>query len=179
MTTDSLPHPLSARKNDLETISLIGFVHGVSHFFHLLLPPLFPWLMPEFGLDFVGIGSTMTVFFVISGIGQALAGLAVDRFGPLRVLCAGVTCFILAGLGLSQARGLGDLIAVAAIAGLGNSVFHPCDFTILNRNVSQPRLGHAFSVHGLSGNLGWALAPVFMTGIAAHSGWRVAALAAG
>ncbi len=65
-----------------------------------------------------------------------------------------------------------------ALAGLGNSVFHPADFTVLNRHVSPPRLGHAFSIHGLSGNLGWALAPVFMTGIAATLGWRSAALAA-
>lgn len=177
--TTTIASPHLAPRQDIRIIALVSFAHGVSHFFHLLLPPLFPWLMPEFGLDFVGIGSTMTVFFVISGIGQALAGLAVDRFGPLRVLCGGVACFILAGLGLSQARGLGDLIAVAAIAGLGNSVFHPCDFTILNRNVSPPRLGHAFSMHGLSGNLGWALAPVFLTGIASIAGWRAAGLGAG
>jgi predicted MFS family arabinose efflux permease len=67
---------------------------------------------------------------------------------------------------------------VAALAGLGNSVFHPADFTVLNHRVSQARLGHAFSVHGLSGNLGWAAAPIFMTGIAAADGWRSAALGA-
>ena len=170
---------LAPPRQDAYVIALVGFAHGVSHFFHLLLPPLFPWLMPEFGLDFVGIGSTMTVFFVVSGVGQALSGLAVDRFGPVRVLAAGISCFIAAGLLLAQADSFAALMLVAAVAGLGNSVFHPCDFTILNRNVSTQRLGHAFSVHGLSGNLGWALAPVFMTGIAAHSGWRVAALAAG
>lgn len=176
MSTDA---SLAPPRQDAYVIALVGFAHSVSHFFHLLLPPLFPWLMPEFGLDFVGIGSTMTVFFLVSGVGQALAGLAVDRFGPVRVLAAGISCFVAAGALLAQATSFVELILVAALAGLGNSVFHPCDFTILNRNVSQPRLGHAFSVHGLSGNLGWALAPVFMTGIAAHSGWRVAALAAG
>lgn len=166
-------------RHDAFVIALIGSVHGVSHFFHLLLPPLFPWLMPEFGLDYSRIGTTMTVFFVVSGVGQALAGLAVDRFGPLRVLASGIGCFVLAGLTLSRANGFADLMIVAALAGLGNSVFHPCDFTVLNRNVSVPRLGHAFSVHGLSGNVGWALAPLFMTGIATAAGWRTAALAAG
>ena len=62
---------------------------------------------------------------------------------------------------LHFATGYASLVAVAALAGLGNSVFHPADFTVLNHRVSQPRLGHAFSVHGLSGNLGWAAAPVF------------------
>lgn len=165
-------------RSDLEVISLIGFVHGVSHFFHLLLPPIFPWLMHEFGLSFTGIGVTMTVFFIVSGVGQAMAGFLVDRFGAARVLGAGISCFALAGVLLHFATGYPMLIAVAALAGLGNSVFHPADFTVLNHHVSQPRLGHAFSMHGLSGNLGWAAAPIFMTGIATAAGWRTAALAA-
>lgn len=175
MTTAVLP---PTANQDIETITLIGFVHGVSHFFHLLLPPLFPWLMEEFGLSFTGIGATMTVFFIISGIGQATAGFLVDRFGAARVLAGGIACFALAGVVLHFATGYSMLMLVAALAGLGNSVFHPADFTVLNRHVSQSRLGHAFSVHGLSGNLGWAAAPIFMTSIALAAGWRTAALGA-
>ncbi|MFZ2365437.1 MAG: MFS transporter [Azonexus sp.] len=175
MTTATLPAP---QRSDIEVITLIGFVHGVSHFFHLLLPPLFPWLMQDFNLSFTGIGMTMTVFFVISGIGQAMAGFLVDRFGAARVLGGGISCFALAGVVLHFATGYPMLIATAALAGLGNSVFHPADFTVLNHRVSQARLGHAFSVHGLSGNLGWAAAPVFMTGVATAYGWRNAALGA-
>ena len=175
MTTATLRAP---ERSDIEVISLIGFVHGVSHFFHLLLPPLFPWLMHDFGLSFTGIGVTMTVFFIVSGIGQAMAGFLVDRFGAVRVLGGGITCFVLAGVVLHFATGYPMLIVVAALGGLGNSVFHPADFTVLNHRVSAQRLGHAFSVHGLSGNLGWAAAPVFMTGIATAAGWRSAALGA-
>lgn len=164
---------------DGRVIAAIGFAHGVSHFFHLLLPPLFPWLMHEFGLGFAAIGATMSVFFVVSGVGQAFAGFAVDRFGPLRVLLAGIACFLAAGIGLAAAHESWMLYAVAGLAGLGNSVFHPADFTVLNRRVRTARLGHAFSIHGLSGNLGWAIAPVFLTGIGAAAGWRAAALCAG
>jgi len=78
-------------QRDTSVIAVIGLAHGTSHFFHLLFPPLFPWLMPAFGLDFSGIGLAVTVFFVISGIGQALAGFAVDSFGPLRVLLFGMS----------------------------------------------------------------------------------------
>jgi len=170
------PAPLS---HDGRIIALIGFAHGVSHFFHLLLPVLFPWLMAEFGLSFTGIGATMTLFFVVSGVGQAGAGFAVDRFGPVRVLLAGIACFLLAGLVLAAANGSWMLFLAAALAGLGNCVFHPADFTVLNHRVSPARLGHAFSVHGLSGNLGWAVAPLFLAGIASFAGWRVAAAAAG
>ena len=52
------------------------------------------------------------------------------------------------------------------------------DFSILNGRVSAPRLGHAYAAHGISGNLGWALAPVFVAGIAHATGsWRVALFA--
>jgi predicted MFS family arabinose efflux permease len=70
------------------------------------------------------------------------------------------------------------LMAAAAVAGLGNSVFHPADYTLINRRVSTPRLGHAFSVHGLSGSLGWAAAPPFAFALAQTWGWRSAGLGA-
>ena len=52
------------------------------------------------------------------------------------------------------------------------------DFTILNQRVSSPRLGYAFSAHGLTGNLGWAAAPVFLVGVSSLYSWRTAYLAA-
>ncbi len=165
-------------RTDLEVISLVGFAHGTSHFFHLLLPSLFPWLMGEFALSFTQAGALMTVFFIISGVGQAASGFVVDRFGAQRVLWAGIALFALSGVVLGLASSYVMLCVAAGLAGLGNCVFHPADFTILNRHVSPARLGHAFSVHGLSGNLGWAAAPVFLTAIASATNWRVAAFAA-
>jgi MFS transporter, FSR family, fosmidomycin resistance protein len=168
-----------AARRDVRVIGLVSFAHGTSHFFHLLLPPLFPWLMHDFGLGFTQVGALMTIFFVISGTGQAVAGFVVDRLGPRRVLLFGVTSLALSGFALALADSYAMLAVSAALAGLGNSVFHPVDFTILNRRVSLQRLGYAFSAHGLSGNLGWAIAPVFMAGIAALAGWHWAGLGAG
>src|SRR6185369_14791609 len=75
--------PAATFRHDATVISLVGFCHGTSHFFHFVLPTLFPWLMRDFDLTFTQVGATMTVFFVVSGIGQALAGFVVDRFGAL------------------------------------------------------------------------------------------------
>jgi MFS transporter, FSR family, fosmidomycin resistance protein len=165
-------------RDDATIISLVGFAHGTSHFYHFVLPPLFPYLMSQFGLSFTQAGALMTVFFAVSGVGQALAGFVVDRVGALRVLFGGIALLACSGLVLASANGYVWLMAAAAVAGLGNSVFHPADFTLLNRRVSTPRLGHAFSVHGLSGSLGWAAAPVFVLALAEVWGWRAAALGA-
>ncbi len=168
----------TALRRDASVISLVGFAHGTSHFFHFVMPPLFPWLMREFGLTFTQVGSAMTIFFVVSGVGQALAGFVVDRLGALRVLCGGVALLSAGGLALALAPSFPMVLVAAAIMGLGNCVFHPADFTLLNRRVSSPRLGHAFSVHGLTGSLGWAAAPVFVIALAQAFGWRIAAAGA-
>ncbi len=165
-------------RSDAKVIGLVGLAHGTSHFFHLILAPLFPWLKEAFLLSYAELGLLMTVFFVVSGTGQALAGFVVDRFGALPVLLSGIGLLALAALGLASSNSYPMLLAFAALAGLGNSVFHPADFTLLNRRVSPQRLGHAFSVHGLSGTLGWAAAPVFLAGLATLFHWRVALLAA-
>lgn len=176
---DMEPSTAPARAGEIQVISLVGFAHGISHFFHLVLPSLFPWLMADFGLSFTRAGTLTTGFFLVSGIGQALAGFAVDRFGARLALGAGLAFFSLSSLALGLAHGYPMLLAAALLAGAGNAVFHPADFTVLNHRVSRARLGHAFSVHGLSGNLGWAAGPMFVTGIAAAAGWRSAAFAAG
>ena len=172
------PAAAAPLRTDATVISLVGFGHAVSHFFHFLLPPMFPYLMRDFGLSFTQAGALMMVFFVVSGVGQAAAGFIVDRFGALRVLSGGMVLLGTSGLVLAAAPNYAVLFLAAGIAGLGNSVFHPADFTLLNRRVSSPRLGHAFSVHGLSGSLGWAAGPVFVIAIAELAGWRAAALGA-
>ena len=164
-------------RQDARTIALIGLAHGSSHFFHMLLPPLFPWLIGEFGYSYSELGLLVSVFFVVSGVGQALSGFLVDRVGARPVLFFALASFATAGLVAGTAQGYTGLLLAAALAGLGNAPFHPVDFTILNKRVSPQRLGHGFSVHGISGNLGWATAPVFMAGIASATGsWRAACL---
>jgi FSR family fosmidomycin resistance protein-like MFS transporter len=173
----ALTAPASAPRGDLAVISLVGLAHGTSHFFHLLLPPLFPAFIRDFGLSYSQLGLLVSLFFVISAVGQALSGFLVDRVGARPVLFAAMGCFVAAALAAAGAQGYGGLMLAAALAGLGNSPFHPADFTILNKRVSTPRLGHAFSVHGVSGNLGWAAAPVVLIGLTEIAGsWRAAYL---
>jgi len=174
-------HPLSVPvplPQDAAIIGLVGLAHAASHFGHLLLPPLFPVFMTEFGLSYAQLGLLMSTFFVVSGVGQASAGFVVDRFGARPLLFGALGLFVLACLMGAQVTGYSGLLAVAALAGLANATFHPVDFTILNQRVSAPRLGYAFSAHGLTGNLGWAAAPVFFVGLTALLGWRAAYLAA-
>lgn len=170
--------PNTPVRDDAAVIAVVGGAHATSHLFHLLLPPLFPLLMPAFGFGYTEAGFLMTAFFAISGVGQAFAGIVVDRYGARRVLMTGVGLLAASGLALSVALNYPMLVLAAILAGLGNSVFHPADFSLLNKKVSPGRLGYAFSVHGLSGNLGWAIGATISGTALAWAGWRGAGIAA-
>ena len=179
MNTNDLDAPTGVPlRQDASIIALVGLAHASSHFAHLLLPLMFPVFMREFGLSYSELGLLMTTFFVVSGIGQAGAGFLVDRIGARPLLFAAIGIFVLVCGAASQVNGYAGLMLVAALAGLGNATFHPVDFTILNQRVSAPRLGYAFSAHGLTGNLGWATAPLFFAALSSLYSWRTAYLAA-
>ena len=183
MTTLAAPPPAPgsapALRKDASLIGLVGMAHMTSHFSQLLLAPLFPWLKAEFGVSYAELGLLMSIFFVVSCAVQALSGFVVDRFGPRPILFAGVSLLGLAAFGYASSQSYAMLAVFSVLAGVGNGVFHPVDYTLLNRKVHPSRLGHAFSVHGITGSLGWALAPAMLVPITLASSWRVALVCAG
>lgn len=176
-TANAMP-PVSLRQ-DAGVIGLVGLAHMISHFSQLLLPPLFPWLKEAFNASYTELGFLMTVFFAVSCSVQAVSGFLVDRLGPRPILLGGLACLGLAAFGFASSSDYLSMVLCAALAGVGNGVFHPVDYTLLNRKVSPRRLGHAYSVHGITGSLGWALAPAFVVPLAIAFSWRVALAAAG
>ncbi len=165
-------------RQDATVIGLVGLAHAVSHFSQLLLAPLFPWLKADFNVSYTELGLLLTVFFVVSSVVQTASGFVVDRFGPRPVLLGGLALLGLAALGYANSHSYAMLTASAVLAGIGNGVFHPVDYTLLNRKVHKSRLGHAYSAHGITGTLGWALAPALMVPVALVAGWRTAMLCA-
>jgi len=177
MTTLTAPAPPA--RQDAQLIGLVGTAHLISHFNQLLLAPLFPWLKDDFNASYAELGLLMSIFFVVSCIVQALSGFVVDRFGPRPVLFAGLTLLGAAAFGYAASQSYWMLAACSVVAGIGNGVFHPVDYTLLNRKVHPSRLGHAFSAHGITGSLGWAVAPAVLVPLTLAYGWRVALVCAG
>jgi FSR family fosmidomycin resistance protein-like MFS transporter len=166
-------------ERDVAIISLVGAAHYMSHVLQLALPPLFPILHASFGVSFTELGAFVTLFYLASGLGQTAAGVLVDRYGAPRLLAAGLAllsgAIVLAGFAGSYWM----LLPLAPIAGLGNSIFHPADLSILSHRISERRLGRAYAVHGISGSLGYATSPVLVTLLASYANWHVALAAIG
>lgn len=164
---------------DVKVMSLIGLAHAGSHFYQLVLPPLFPLLAAEFGVSNTELGLLMTAFYVCSGLGQAGAGFLVDRFGARSMLFLGFGLLSLSTLAYGLVPSFWMLAPLVVLAGLGNCVFHPADYSILTASIDERRLGRAYGVHTLGGNLGWAAAPVAVLTLATLFDWRTALVAVG
>lgn len=170
---------VSERPRDATVIGLVSGGHFFSHFYSLLLPPLFPLLREDLGVSYAALGLVMASFSIASGIGQTPVGFLVDRVGARGLLVAGLAtqgiAVVLAGLTGSYWA----LVVLFGVAGLGNTVYHPADYSILSASIHPSRLGRAFSVHTFSGNVGWATAPVVMVALTALWNWRAALVIAG
>src|SRR3954467_15870791 len=167
-----------SRRQDGRVIGLIGVAHFTSHFYMLLLPPLFAFIRADYGIGYAELGLAISVFNIVSAALQTPAGFLVDRIGAPNVLVAGL---IVGAGGVTLAASVPSywaLVVGFALAGLANTVYHPADYAILSHRITGKRIGQAFSIHSCCGMLGSAAAPTAMLFLAERWGWRAGLLAA-
>ena len=166
-------------KRDLKVTTIVTGAHTTDHFLQLVLPPLFPLLKVTYGVSYTDLGLLMALFWVASGLCQTPAGFLVDRFGARRVLVGGLATLSCAIVLIGLAPTFSLMFPLMVIAGVGNSVFHPADYSLLTASVSKHYLARAYGVHTFGGNLGWALAPMIILGLSSLVGWHTALVLAG
>jgi MFS family permease len=172
-----LTQPLRAEPaTDTRIIGLIGAAHFVSHFYILILPPLFTVIRADFDVSYTQLGLALTAFNVISALLQTPAGFLIDKVSPRAVLVGGLLLGSAALVGAAMLPSFWWFLAMFALLGLGNTVYHPADYSLLSRHVSPARMGQAYSIHTFAGMLGGAVAPGSLMLMTEHFGWRVAFL---
>jgi FSR family fosmidomycin resistance protein-like MFS transporter len=171
-TAETAPAPATEQATDARVIGLIGAAHFVSHYYILVLPPLFTLVRADFGVSYVQVGLALTAFNLISALLQTPAGFLVDRVSARAVLIGGLLCGAAGLAGASLFSSFWGFVAMFALLGLGNTVYHPADYSLLSRHVSPSRMGKAYSIHTFSGMLGSAAAPATMLFLASAYGWR-------
>lgn len=164
---------------EIKSLALIGAAHLVSHFYYLVLIPIFPILRMRLGLDFIQLGLAITLFNIVSGLVQTPMGYAVDRFGARRVLVAGLVLGGAAYVSIGLFPVYPWILCAMALIGVGNAVYHPADYAILGAVIEPSRLGKAFSIHTFAGFVGSAIAPILMLLGAEVFGFRAAIIGAG
>jgi FSR family fosmidomycin resistance protein-like MFS transporter len=161
-----------ARTSETRLVAGVCFAHLVSHYYMLLLAPLFLFIRADYGVSYTELGLALTAFNVVSAVLQTPVGFLVDRIGARVNLIGG----LLLGSAAVAAAGLIDsfwmFIAMYAVLGLANTVYHPADYALLSERVAPARLTQVFSFHTCAGMIGSAIAPVTMLFMQSLVGWR-------
>jgi MFS family permease len=174
--TPTVERAIAEPATDTRAIGLVSAAHFVSHYHILVLPPLFTVIRADFGVSYTELGLALTAFNVISAALQTPAGFLVDRVSARAVLIGGLLLGAGALVGAALLPSFWGFVAMFALLGLGNTVYHPADYALLSRHVSASRMGQAYSVHTFAGMLGGAAAPASLLFLAAGFGWRGAYL---
>ncbi len=169
----------ASRASHLRIVSVISAAHFVSHYYILLLAPLLPFVRAEYDVSYTEIGLALAAFNIVSAALQTPAGFLVDWLGARALLIVGLvvgaSAFVIAGL----IDSFWVMVAMFALAGVGNTVYHPADYALLSHHVPPDRIGQAFSVHTFAGMLGSAVAPASLLLMQSQWGWRGAFVGAG
>jgi FSR family fosmidomycin resistance protein-like MFS transporter len=170
--------PRAIRSDDARIIGLVSAAHFVSHYYILLLPPLFAFIRADYGVSYTELGLAIAAFNVVSAAFQTPTGFLIDWIGARLILIAGLALGAAAVLTMGLMPSFGVLVAMMAVNGLANTVYHPADYAILSHVISSRRIGHAFSVHTFAGMLGTAVAPASLLLLQSALGWRGALVVA-
>src|SRR5215467_13290175 len=159
--------------------ALLGAGHFMSHFYQLCLPPLFIAWQKAFAVSFAELGLAMAVMAAAAALMQTPMGFLVDRYGARLFLIGGTLLMTLSIAAMGLATAYWQVVGLAMLSGVGNSVIHPADYAILSGSVDRARLGRSFAFHTFAGNLGFAAAPPATAALALAFGWRGALLFVG
>lgn len=170
---------LPAFGRDARVNALISCGHFLSHYYSLCLPPLFVAWRHSFDVSFGELGLAMALMSGTAAVVQAPIGFLVDRFGARRFLVGGTLLMTMSVASMSAATAFWQIALLAMLSGLGNAVFHPCDYAILSGSISPAKIGRSFALHTFVGQVGFAVAPPATAALMLVIGWRGALLTVG
>ena len=166
----------ATRASETKLVAGVCFAHLVSHYYMLMLAPLFAFIRADFGVTYTELSLALTAFNVVSAVSQTPVGFFIDRTGPRINLIGGLLLGSAAIAIAGAANSYGVFVAMFAVMGLANTVYHPADYTLLSERVSPRRITQVFSFHTCSGMIGSAIAPVVLLSMQSAVGWRGAFL---
>ena len=159
-------------REERAAVGLVSAAHFFSHFYLLVIPFLFLSIQAEMGLSFTQLGLITALYAAGSAGGQFIMGIYVDRHGPRWFLILGLLTVALAYIAMGMATAYWMLLVLGFVAGLGDSVFHPADFSVITTAVQKDRLGRSYAVHAFAGFAGFGAAALVVPFVNSLVNWH-------
>ena len=159
-------------------VLLVSLTHGMNEFFSIVVPPLFPFLVPSLDIGYSEASLLVVVFFLTYSVFQLPVGPLADVYDE-RALLVGGTVVLAGGIAcVASAPTFGFMLVGMFVAGVGGSTYHPTGMALISDVESNVTHGRSMGIHGTMGSVGTVLAPALVVGVAGFLGWRAALLVA-
>ncbi|MFC7226447.1 MFS transporter [Salinirubellus salinus] len=170
-------------RNDRAITGLVMLAHAMVHTYELSLPLLLlVWAteFPTVSVPLVGsfettafvLGAVLTAGYAPFGLGALPGGVLADAYGSKRLIVACLVGMGVSFVGLALSPNLLGVAFALLVWGVAASVYHPSGLALISKGVDER--GSAFAYHGMAGNLGIALGPLFTAILLFLTGdWRV------
>jgi FSR family fosmidomycin resistance protein-like MFS transporter len=143
--------------------------HFVGDSYTTFLAPLLPLLMERHGLGLSQAGGLVALLSLSTHLAQPAWGYVADRWPGRSAALFGPVVAAIGMSALGVAANMVQVVLALVLGGMGMAAFHP-QAASLARASSGPRRAFGMSLFISSGNLGFALGPVFATGLVASWG---------
>ena len=163
---------MRVRSEQFRLMATVSVAHALVHALELTYAALLSRIDSEFGSGLFVLGIVANAFAFTFGASALPSGVLVDRLGSRRVL---YVCFLAAAgaaLLVAASSNVAVLGLFLGLLGLAIGLYHPAGISLIAQAAEQR--GMALGYHGVSGNIGVALAPVLAVGLAEAFGWRSA-----
>ncbi len=135
----------------------------------LNIGPIFVLMERTLNTGIVGLGAVTAGFYIGIGLAQVPAGILAARFGPKRVVIAGIILFSFATIGVSASTLTDQVVVFRSLVGVGMALVFAPAVVLMGRFLGGGKIGvgvgvlnSAYDVGGLLGLYAWTvLATVF------------------
>lgn len=153
-------------------LAILFAAYFVCYMDRMAIATAIPFIAKDFGLSPLGMGGVMSAFFIGYALMQLPGGILADKFGPRRVMTASIIGWSLFTVVTGAATGLTALIAIRVLFGLSEGSFPPSASKAIALWFPPDEVGRANGFQLAAVQLGAAVAPLCVSLIIAHWGWR-------
>lgn len=158
--------------NDMKSRDIFLFAHFVNDFSEEMIVPILPLLIGYLGITYFEGGLLITLIILLSSVLTPVIAHFADLKGKRKSTI--VTGFIIIAFAIilySLSNNYWMFISASILLGIGSSTYHPPAMAFISE-ASEKWRGRSLGIHGISGNMGSALAPALIALFIATIGWR-------
>jgi DHA1 family multidrug resistance protein-like MFS transporter len=172
------PRSIAGRMADLgrgldRSLALLAAIAFVTQIGVAVMLPLLPLYASRLGAEPIVLGFLTSSFAITNAVGQLAAGSLAGRFGPRRLIPAGMAVYAGANLLIATAAAALPLILWRSIAGLGGGLSLISERLYVTQVVDRSRLAFANGLMSSAGSAGTVLGPAVAGLLVAVSDLRV------